>query len=263
MPKAEFFKRHTYTPNEYYDFLGVMNKAMAGDMVWVITPPVIFGTPPTAVDWSREVTIELQTAAGEVHEWYDETLAAGVGIADDATGDAALADGTVLDIVEGRGTVTVEGTGAFLGGTRQVGTTTVTAAASASGTMIVTITAAASAASPIAVSVPVAIGDTAAEVAERIRVAMNEDEDISAVMTVTGTAANIVKTLDMPAAQDVTLDLTITDADGSDVTAGATTVDTVAGVAPETVTLTVEARGDLLGDGPAQVTQLETFITPV
>lgn len=261
---AERFKRHTYTPNTLIDYLTVMGKAMYGDLAWRITPAVITGTAPTAAAWSREVVVELVTAAGEVHEWFDETLAAGVGIADtSAAGTATLTDGTVIAFENGRGVVEVNGdAAAWLGGTHQVGTMTVTAGATNSGTLTMRVTAAGLAGSPVDVFVPVAAGDSAAEVAERIRTAYEENAAINGFFQVSGTAANVVLTMRTPAANDGTLDSEVQEADGTLVTAAAI-VATTAGVAPETVTLTVNAYADLMGQGPGAVTQVETFITPL
>ena len=256
------FKRHTYMPNDFIDFMSVVNKAMSGDMVWVIDPAAIFGTPPTSAAWSRTAEIRLETAAGEVHEWYDETRAAGVGIDDDSTaGDATLTDGTEVTFVNGVGVVEVNGTAAdWLGGTRQVGTSEVTGGAgTGSGILEVQYT---DAEGDIDVLVPVADGDSISVVAERIGAVLAADEDITERVTVEVAAAFIQLTMVDPADQDGAMDLTIEDADGSGCVLAAIVADTVTGVDPETVTLTVESHDDLLGLGVTEVTQVETFITP-
>jgi len=256
------FKRHTYMPNDFVDFMSVMGKAMSGDMVFVIDPPEIFGTPPTSDAWSRTAEIRLETAAGEVHEWYNETRAAGVDIADDSVaGDATLTDGTEITFVNGVGVVEVNGDAAdWLGGTRQVGTSEVDGGATTgSGILEVQYS---DAEGDIDVLVPVADGDGITVVAERIGAVLAADPDVAARVTVEVAAALIQLTMVDPAAQDGAMDLTIEDADGTDCSVAAFVADTVTGVAPETVTLTAEAHADLLGFGVAAETQVETFITP-
>lgn len=84
------------------------DKAMAGDIVWVVTPATV--TPaPTAAAWTRTVTIELQTAAGEVHTWFSDAITSGVSIADTSTAGTASIPSTTLTVENGRATVVVSG----------------------------------------------------------------------------------------------------------------------------------------------------------
>jgi phage tail sheath gpL-like len=86
--------------------------------------------------------------------------------------------------------------------------------------------------SPKAVNVGVTSDDdTTAEVATKIRAALEEDADVGAFFTVSGADANIVLTAKTKAANDATMAMELTDADGTGVTVGAST-DTQAGVAP-------------------------------
>jgi len=90
--------------DEFY----LRDKAMAGDMVWVVTPATV--TPiPTAVAWTRTVVVELQTAAGEVHEWFDKAITTGNSIADDSDAGTATIVSTTLTIEKGRAEVVVSG----------------------------------------------------------------------------------------------------------------------------------------------------------
>jgi len=88
--------------------LALRDKAFSGDIVWVVTPSTV-APVPTAAAWTRTVVVELQTAAGEVHEWFSDALATGNSIADDGGGTASIVS-TTLTIVNGRAEVVVSGT---------------------------------------------------------------------------------------------------------------------------------------------------------
>ena len=88
--------------------LALRDKAMAGDIVWVVTPATV--TPvPTAAAWTRNVVVELQTAAGEVHSWFSKAIATGVSVGDTSTAGTATIPATTLTVVNGRVVVTVSG----------------------------------------------------------------------------------------------------------------------------------------------------------
>jgi len=88
--------------------LALRDKAMAGDIVFVVTPATV--TPaPTAALWTRNVVVEVQTAAGEVHTWLNDAIATGVSIADDSTAGTATIPSTTLTLVDGRATIVVSG----------------------------------------------------------------------------------------------------------------------------------------------------------
>lgn len=88
--------------------LDLMAKAMAGDMVWVLTPATV-APAPTSAAWTRKVLVELQTAAGEVHTWFNKAIANGVSIADDSTAGTASIASTTLTIEKGKAVVTISG----------------------------------------------------------------------------------------------------------------------------------------------------------
>ena len=60
------------------------DKAMAGDLVWVLTPSTV-ASAPTAAAWTRTVLVELQSADGEVHSWFSKAITSGVSIASNTT----------------------------------------------------------------------------------------------------------------------------------------------------------------------------------
>lgn len=93
---------------ELRDEINLRDKAMAGDMVFVVTPAAVT-SDATAAAWTRNVVIELQTASGDVHTWFDKAIATGVSIADDSTAGTASIASTTLTFDKGRAKVTVSG----------------------------------------------------------------------------------------------------------------------------------------------------------
>ena len=89
--------------NEFY----LRDKALSGDLVWVVTPSTVV-VVPTEVDWTRTVVVELQTAAGEVHTWFSDEIASGNSIANTGDGTASIVS-EILTIVNGRADVVVSG----------------------------------------------------------------------------------------------------------------------------------------------------------
>lgn len=90
--------------------IALRDKAMAGDLVFVVTPATVAPAPTTSA-WTRTVVCELQTAAGEVHTWFDKAITTGVSIADAGGGTASIPS-TTLTFTKGRATVVVSGTAA-------------------------------------------------------------------------------------------------------------------------------------------------------
>jgi hypothetical protein len=96
---------------ELREEIDLRDKAMAGDMVFVVTPATK-STTARSTAWTRDVIIEVQTAAGEVHTWLDKTITSGVSIADTSTAGTAAIASTTLTLVGGRAKVTVSGNAA-------------------------------------------------------------------------------------------------------------------------------------------------------
>lgn len=89
-----------------YDAL--IAKAMSGDLVFVVTPAT--DTPvPTDAAWEQDIVVELQTAAGEVHKWFDKTITTGIAASDTSSAGTASMTSTTLTFSEGRATATLEG----------------------------------------------------------------------------------------------------------------------------------------------------------
>ena len=101
-----------------------MMEAMSGDMVFVCDPATV--DTELANVGTRTVTIELQNAAGDVHTWFNKTVANGLTIAEstngdgvvsfasgsaDTTEDAVFVNGVATDIVYDKLTWAADDTG--------------------------------------------------------------------------------------------------------------------------------------------------------
>jgi hypothetical protein len=121
----------------------VIAKAFSGDLVFV-TSPATTSRQATNAGFIRQVDITLQTAAGEVHEWYCGSLT--VTAADtSAAGTIAVSGGTGITFNKGKATVILSGSAtAWLAGetnTLTVPATTILGYTVASKTSVETITA--------------------------------------------------------------------------------------------------------------------------
>lgn len=90
------------------EVLDLRDKALSGDIVWVVSPATV-APLPTAAAWTRNVIIELQDADGNVHDWFNSAISSGVAIADTSTAGTATIPATTLTIVNGRAVVVVSG----------------------------------------------------------------------------------------------------------------------------------------------------------
>jgi len=88
--------------------MALRDAAAAGDLVWVLTPATVAPAPTTAA-WTRDVTVTLETAAGDVHTWFDKAISTGVSIADTSTAGTATIAATTLTIKNGKAIITVTG----------------------------------------------------------------------------------------------------------------------------------------------------------
>jgi phosphoheptose isomerase len=164
--------------------------------------------------------------------------------------EAAANDATLAIAISdaGESTITMGASGNTTAGVAPVAqqeTVTVTTGSDGAGTLIVTVTAAVLGAGGAAVNVPVtADDDTVEEVAEKGRTALAADADIAEEFTVSGEGANIILTANTAAADDATLAIALTSADGTTCAFGASG-NTTAGVAPvqqqETAAVTATA----------------------
>lgn len=115
-------------------------------------------------------------------------------------------------------------------GVYQVETAVVVGTITLAGNATVTVTAAGMTGSPKAISVAVALNDTDAQVAAKIRTALAADADVSAMFTVGGTGANVTLTRLESAANDATLNIAYDNDTCTGLTPDATSNNTTAGV---------------------------------
>ena len=90
------------------DKLYLEDKAAAGDLLWVCTPATAVPVPTSAA-WTREVVVTLETAAGELHTWFNKAITTGVAIADTSTAGTASIPSTTLTVTNGKAVITVSG----------------------------------------------------------------------------------------------------------------------------------------------------------
>lgn len=162
------------------------------------------------------------------------------------------ADEAITETIALNGTTTVPGTKAFKTVTsitvpaqthipvQQVETATIVGTITKEGTATVTVTSALYE-EPVVMHVPVAVGDDASAVAEKIRAYIEpilEDE-----FTVSGEGASVVLTAVAPAANDDTLNIAVTNGTCEGLTPDATSDNTTPGVADIVTIGTTDALG--------------------
>jgi len=120
MRYLDYLKRFTYTPNEFYDYLIGVERAMAGEMVLVVSPATL-GSSAANVNkainadgkFVRRVKVELKASAdGDVHQWFTGSFSAAV--AKTGNGTAAIADNrNSVELENGVGYVDIVYTGTW------------------------------------------------------------------------------------------------------------------------------------------------------
>ena len=123
MRYLDYLKRFTYTPNEFYDYLIGVERAMAGEIVLVVSPATL-GSSAADVNkaigadskFVRRVKVELKASAdGDVHQWFTGSFSAAV--AKTGNGTAAIADNrNSVELENGVGYVDIEYTGTWAEG---------------------------------------------------------------------------------------------------------------------------------------------------
>lgn len=122
MSKIDGYNDNSYVQPDFWRYMAQKEKGMGGDIVAAATPAtpgssaaaVAAAIGGAAAKFTRTVTIKLQDAAGNVHDWFNGQL--GITIAEVTAGDgvAAIAAGaTKATFVEGVATVVVEYTGTW------------------------------------------------------------------------------------------------------------------------------------------------------
>ena len=121
MRYLDYLKRFTYTPNEFYDYLIGVERAMAGEMVLVVSPATL-GSSAAVVNaaiaaddkFVRRVKVELKASAdGDVHQWFTGSFSAAV--TKNGNGTAAIKRNSV-ELENGVGYVDIVYTGTWAQG---------------------------------------------------------------------------------------------------------------------------------------------------
>ena len=100
--------RGTAVQPQLRDEIELRDKALSGDMVFSITPATIV-TAPTSALWTRDIVIEVQDAAGNLHTWLDQAYTTKLVIANTSTAGTATIASTTLTLEQGRAVITVSG----------------------------------------------------------------------------------------------------------------------------------------------------------
>lgn len=117
-----------------------------------------------------------------------------------------------------------------LGEVRQIETATIPGGpVTVAGNLSVTVTATGLTGSPIVYLVPVALNDTAAIVADKVRLFLAADSVLTAMFDVSGSGALVALTKKIPAANDATLNIAIAVGTQTGITAAASSANTTAG----------------------------------
>lgn len=101
------FDKMGFSP-EIRKYFEVLNKALAGDIVFKCTPATIDPVPRNTA-WTRKVLVTLETASGDVHSWFNKAITTGVSIADASTAGTATIASTTLTFAQGKAEVTITG----------------------------------------------------------------------------------------------------------------------------------------------------------
>ncbi len=187
------------------------------------------------------------TVGGATDQVILEALTAA---ADDATLNIASDNGTCTGLTA---QPTSADTTAGVAGVAQVETATLVGGPVTS-TMATIVTAAGMTGTPKTVLVDVLAGDTAAQVAGKIRTALAADVDVAAFFTVGGASATVALTALTAAADDATLNIATDNDTCGGLTAAPTSVDTTAGVAGTLQVETATFAGLVTTDGTLLVT---------
>ena len=160
--------------------------------------------------------VETATAAG--------TITAGTSQVETAT-----AAGTITAAVSQVETATAVGT--ITAAVAQVETATALGTISTAGNAAVVITGDGIVGSPLTVNVAVALNDTAATWAGKVRTALDATAAVANLYTVGGSTTAITLTRRVPTADDATLNISLDNGTCAGITTAATSADTTAGVA--------------------------------
>lgn len=179
---------------------------------------------------SGTAQVETATAAGTITQGVAQVETATV-VGTIATDGAAAVVVTAAGMTNSPKTLNV----AVNNGTLQVETATVvgTIGASGAGNATVIVTAAGMSNSPKTVSVAVANNDSASTVAGKIRTALGLDADVSAFFTIGGSGVYVTLTAKAAAANDATMNISITNGTCSGLVPMVNSEDTTAGVAAD------------------------------
>jgi hypothetical protein len=106
MTQAIFFDGSPQKKNMDSDDIEMMGKALSGDLVFTVTPATTTRAAGTYAI-SRDVTVKLTDADGNVHTWFNKAISNGCSVGDTSTAGTAAIANTTLTFVNGVATKTV------------------------------------------------------------------------------------------------------------------------------------------------------------
>lgn len=184
--------------------------------------PITFAVAVATSDDASAVAGKIRTALAANENIDDAYTVSGATDAVILTAKVKAANDTSLNIAVSTGTATGITTAAS-------SANTTAGVAIGTGNATVTVTGAGITGSPLAVSVPVVAGDTAAAWALKVTTALQALSAITSLYTVTNSTADIIFTRTIPAANDATLNIALTNGTCTGITPAASSADTTAG----------------------------------
>lgn len=193
----------------------------------------VYGLQATGVPTSTNVTGNVQIGVSQQDTTLPTaTIGYSVGMVFYDTGESVTIDATTGDATP---------SGSHVTGVAQVETATAAGTVTGSGNATVVITSAAVTGSPLTVSVPVLVGDTASQWADKVRIALGTYSAITDKFTISGSTTAIVLTRKSTtiatgfpvayAANDSTLNISLANGTCTGITNATSSANTTAGVA--------------------------------
>jgi hypothetical protein len=101
-----FFDGNAQKKNVASDDIDMVAKALSGDLVFTVTPATVDRVAGTYAI-SRDVSIALTDALGNVHTWFNKTITSACSVGDTSTAGTAAIANTTLIFVNGVATKTI------------------------------------------------------------------------------------------------------------------------------------------------------------
>ena len=265
------------TPDASSDNTVAGSASGAGDATVVVTAAGLTGSPKTfsvaVLDGETANTVagKIRTALGEDADVSDlftvsgatnkVILTAKTAAANDATLNIAIDNGTCAGLTTAASSAN---TTAGVAAAPQIETATIVGTITRAGLATVTVTSANMTGSPKTIPFEVALADDAAQVAVKMRAALNADADVSAVFTAGGITNSVTLTTKEVVANDATLNIAYDNGTSIGITEAPTSANTTAGAVTRsvnTIATEIAAALDALSGVAASATNAVVTVT--